>query len=391
MSDNLSQEDIDRLLSGMSGDSGMPDMGGGADAFASSGAAEGNLSHDEKDTLGELCNISMGSSATTLSEILNTRVEITTPTVMEFHDISEILSTQEESTLVEIRYLSGLDYSVLFLLKNTDVAVIADLMMGGTGMVETPEIGEIQLSAVGEAMNQMMGTAATNLASIFNSPVDISPPNTKSFIPGQAIELPHDVQQVPVIGVVFKLTVGELIDSEMLQLMSIESAKKQISLFMGSVDSLLQGVPEAHAAPAYHPGGMDMGRGGRMFGGTQNQPHGGGQHPGMQQGPVTIQPAMFSSFDNTRSLTGQENQNLELVLDVGLKLTVELGRAELPIKKVLELTRGSVIELDKVAGEPVDLLANGKLIAKGEVVVIEDNFGLRITSIISPADRLKNL
>lgn len=380
MSDNLSQEDIDRLLAGM----------GGADEGSDGGSGEppsgGSLSPDEKDTLGELANISMGAAATALAEILNNKVDITTPDIIEFSNIDEILASQEDSTMVKISYLSGLDYSVIFILKNQDVAIIADLMMGGTGQIDNFEVGELQQSAVSEAMNQMMGSAATNLSSIFNQPVDISPPETTPIQAGMAPIIPDDVKEVPIIGVVFKLKIGNLVDSEMMQLMSVSSAKHQVQLFMGSVDSLLQGVPDAGAMGGADMAGMDPSR---MFGG--GGPGAGQQSAQMGAGPVTVQPALFSSFDNQRSMMGTENQNLELVLDVQLKLTVELGRSELPIKKVLELTRGSVIELDKVAGEPVDLLANGKLIAKGEVVVIEDNFGLRITSIISPADRLKNL
>lgn len=106
---------------------------------------------------------------------------------------------------------------------------------------------------------------------------------------------------------------------------------------------------------------------------------------------VTIQPVEFMSFDHDENPVGEENKNLEMLLDIKLELTVELGRCELPIKKILELTRDSIVELDKIAGEPVSLYANGKHIANGEVVVIEDNFGLRITSIIEPEKRLKSL
>lgn len=106
---------------------------------------------------------------------------------------------------------------------------------------------------------------------------------------------------------------------------------------------------------------------------------------------VTVQPVKFTSFDNFEQMRGEENKNLDILMDVKLQLNVELGRCELPIKKVLELTRGSIIELDKVAGEPVELYANGKLIANGEVVVIDDNFGLRITSITEPEARLPQL
>lgn len=378
MSDSLSQADIDRLLSGMpsDGDDGLPG--------SSKGRPTSLLDNQEVETLTELYNISMSVAANTLTSTLSNKASITYPQILDFANISEVLNTQENSTLVEIKYLSGLDSSVILLLKNHDVAIIADLMMGGTGIVDSVELNELQLSAAGEAMNQMMGSAATNLASILNRPIDISPPNISQITPGQPLPLlADDLKIAPIVGIVYKLTVGDLIDSELIQLMSVDAAKKQINMFMGSVDSLLQG-PEPQLAKA--SGGS------RMFGGAQPQQSNQNFDSGaFQQQPVTIQPARFTSFDGTSSLYGQENQNLELVLDVGLKLTVELGRAELPIKKVLELTRGSVIELDKVAGEPVDLLANGKLIAKGEVVVIEDNFGLRITSIISPADRLKNL
>ena len=106
---------------------------------------------------------------------------------------------------------------------------------------------------------------------------------------------------------------------------------------------------------------------------------------------VTVQPVQFASFEDLDQVQGPQNQNLNILLDVKLQLTVELGRTELPIKKVLELTKGSIVTLNKAAGEPVELYANGKLIAYGEVVVIEDNFGLRITHITDPAKRLNSL
>lgn len=379
MSDNLSQEDIDRLLAGMPVDGNAPGLGGSGEM----------LSSDEKDTLGEICNISMGASATTLTEILGNKVEIALPQVVAYTDISEILTLQGDSTLVEIKYNGGLDTTILLLLKNTDVAVIADLMMGGTGLTENVELGEVQLNSVVEAMNQMMNSAATNLASIFEMSVNISLPVVRPVVLEQDIELPQELQNSPVVGVSFKLTLGDILDSELIQIMSLDTAQKQVRMFMGSVDSLIQGVSSAPQYTSVTNSAPKNDGGPRMFG-SAGEPQEESNF-GFNQQPVTVQPAKFSSFDNNPAMFGMENQNLELVLDVALKLTVELGRSELPIKKVLELTRGSVIELDKIAGEPVDLFANGKLIAKGEVVVIEDNFGLRITSIISPADRLKNL
>lgn len=110
-----------------------------------------------------------------------------------------------------------------------------------------------------------------------------------------------------------------------------------------------------------------------------------------EETPVTVQPVQFASFDEEENVYGKENRNLDLLMNVNLLMSVELGRTELPFKKVLELTRGSIISLDKLAGEPVELFANGKLVAFGEVVVIEDNFGLRITSIAAPEERLKTV
>ena len=106
---------------------------------------------------------------------------------------------------------------------------------------------------------------------------------------------------------------------------------------------------------------------------------------------VTVQPVQFASFEDLDQVQGPQNQNLNILLDVKLQLSVELGKAELPIKKVLELTKGSIVTLNKAAGEPVELYANGKLIAFGEVVVIEDNFGLRITHITDPVKRLNTI
>ena len=373
MSDDLNQSDIDKLLSGMQDEEESGD----------DSSLQGVTSED-KDTLAELCNISMSPAASTLAEILSTKVEIVSPNPIEFNSIEEVFSTQEDSSLVIFKLLADINSSYLLVMKNTDLAIIADIMMGGTGKIESFELGDLQLSAVGEALNQMMSSSAVSLGSIFNQNIDITQPEIKPITPGVPIAVPADIQDVAVVGVVFKFTVGNVINSEILQLLSVDTSKKLVKLFMGSVDSLLQGSDNQQQSA--NTGGP------RMFGSTSdNQENQDFSSMNLGQQPVTVQPARFSSFDSASSMFGAENQNLDLVLDVGLRLTVELGRAELPIKKVLELTRGSVIELDKIAGEPVDLLANGKLIAKGEVVVIEDNFGLRITSIVSPADRIKNL
>lgn len=364
MSDKMSQEDIDRLLAGNN---------------APANDTSDFLDPTESDTIGEIGNISMGSAATTLSMLLGNKVEITTPIVKKYQDVQDLLDLTKRYVTVEIKYKAGLDGTTVFSLNDKDTAIIADLMMGGDGKIDHPEIGELQLSAVGEAMNQMMGTVSTTLSSMFNIGIDITPPNVKLHDVGEKLDLANDVLFTPIVAVSFKLKIGDLIDSEFVQLMNINSAKNQVTMLNNVMSSMMSSsnnveTPQNTSIPE---SGMHN---------AEPMPA-----PTQSEKAVTVQPVQFASFDNSPNSFAEPNKNLDLLMDVKLKLTVELGRSELPIKKVLELARGSVIELDKVAGEPVELFANGKLIAKGEVVVIEDNFGLRITSIISPDSRIKNI
>lgn len=346
------------------------------------------LEEIEADTLGEICNISMGSAATTLSLLLNNKVDITTPTIHEYDDITSLFDTKEEFVSVEIEYVEGIEGYAIFSLKSIDCSIIADLMMGGSGVVEEgTEIGDLQLSAVGEAMNQMIGSSSTSLASIFGHSVNISPPIVKlQKLESEELNLTKDeVFKVPVIAVSFNLIVGDLINSNMIQVMSLKSAKSQVDRLMSTMNQIAASEPEPVAAPAPQqaaPAPQPA---------PQPTPVAAAPAPAIHAEPITVQPVQFTSFDDSPQVHSEQTRNLDLLMDIKLKLTVELGRTDLPIKKVLELTKGSVIELNKIAGEPVDLYANGKQIAKGEVVVIEDNFGLRITSIVSPDNRLKNL
>jgi len=358
--------------------------------FIESGSPEASdelnyLSETEADALGEIGNISLGSAATTLSMLLGQKVDITTPKVREYPIVEELFKTTKDCTTVEIKYKLGLDGTTIFALNPKDTAIIADLMMGGDGKVQNVEIGELQLSAVGEAMNQMIGTASTSMASMFNMPIDISPPVVKIQEAGKKLDLAEDIFGVPVIAVAFNLKVGDLIDSEFVQLMSLQSAQDQVKNLMKSMDNMVEEAAPSKPAPQQAPPPPPQQSAQQPVYAQPAPP------PEPPRNPVTVQPVQFASFDESQAHFGEFNKNLDLVMDVKLTLTVELGRTEVPIKKVLELTRGSVIELDKIAGEPVELYANGKLIAKGEVVVIEDNFGLRITSISSLDNRLKTI
>lgn len=391
MNDQISQEEIDKLLK-------EPLIQA---EVSPAKPVYNHLTTDEADTLGEICNIFMGSASTTLSMLLGHKVDITTPVVCEYETVEDSIIMEDDHIVTEIEYIEGLEGTTVFALKRMDTAVIADLMMGGEGKPDhTGEIGEIELSAVGEAMNQMVGSASTSLSSMFNYPINISHPVVKQQGKGAKVEITSEIVGIPIIAVKFRLIVGTLIDSEIIQIMSLQSAQKQVLSLMNMMNNMSETVsssaqssqpeppppPIPQSTPSYQTPPMQQS--------PPMAPPAPVQMPQRQEQPqqqVTVQPVQFASFDNTSNIYGETNQNLNLVLDVKLELTVELGRTVLPIKNVLELTRGSIIELDKIAGEPVELYANGKLIAKGEVVVIEDNFGLRITNIVSPEHRVKDL
>lgn len=343
---------------------------------------EDYLSPMEIDALGEIGNISLGSSTTALSTLLNQRVVITTPELSVFeHDrIDELV--EEKQVAIHVDYTTGLRGKNLLLIKENDAKIIANLMMGGDGTNFEPELTDLHLSAVQEAMNQMMGSAATSMSTMIHQKVDISPPAIDLLdIPLKKMkEIKDDI----LIRVSFRLKVGDLIDSSMLQLIPITFAKEMVGKIIGGQEAETQ--TSQGETPPIKTSKPE----------TQKSIHQQNTRPVSQTQTMSsventnVQKVEFSSFTEAQQ-THEGVHNLNMLFDIPLAITVELGRTELPIKKILELGPGAVIPLDKLAGEPVDILANHKLIAKGEVVVIEENFGVRITDIISPADRLSNM
>jgi flagellar motor switch protein FliN/FliY len=341
------------------------------------------LSSMEQDALGEIGNISLGSSTTALSALLNQRVEITTPvlSVIEQEKMEEKI--QEKHVAVHVDYTEGIRGKNLLMIKEHDAKIIANLMMGGDGTVVDPELSELHLSAVQEAMNQMMGSAATSMSTIFNQKVDISPPTIDILgFPPKKLE---DLNDHIIIEVSFRLKVGSLIDSNMIQFLPLSFAQDMVKKILYP-EEIAAASPVLEVPPA-----------------NSNQPSitQTVNTPPVDSRPVTknkmqtpesanVQKVEFTNFTEPQTVSSQVS-NIELLYDIPLSITVELGRTEMPIRKILELGPGAVIQLDKLAGEPVDILANHKLIAKGEVVVIEENFGVRITDIISPIDRLTKM
>lgn len=403
MMSDLSQAEIDALLSGAGGGDSNENSSGDATPAALPDTDD-LLSPMEKDALGEIGNISMGSAATTLSTLLGHKVNITTPNV----SVAPMNVIQQHYPLpylvVEVGYTVGIDGNNVFAIQATDAAVIADLMMGGDGTNPDQQLTELHMSAVGEAMNQMMGAVATSLSSMFHKKIDISPPkvNLVDFGSEEVItEIAKNSE--PVVRAAFRMEVDGLIDSEIMQILTIDVAKEM-------VDALLNDEPAAaeppKAAPAPPPKAPPQQQASpppppqqQAPPPQQNYPPQGGYPPqygyggsSMQPNVVTNMPVSPAQFMPLSMEPVQINEsNINLILDVPLQVTVELGRTKKTIREVLDLTTGSIVELDKLAGEPVEIHVNGHFLAKGEVVVIDENFGVRITEIASPAERAAHL
>ncbi|CFX65314.1 Surface presentation of antigen (SpoA) [Syntrophomonas zehnderi OL-4] len=383
----LSQEEIDALL--------KTDSNATEDEPIQTSTV---ISDFEKDTIGEIGNISMGTAATTLSTLLRKKVSITTPNV----SVTTPQQFQSDYPLpylvIRVKYMEGISGTNVLVVREEDACVIADLMMGGDGTDVDPNLDDLRLSAVSEAMNQMMGSATTSLSSMFNKRIDIGPPEVNLIDLGEQ-DLEVDTSYQELVRIKFKMVIENLIDSEIMQVLPIESVREMIDILTGTSDtsdiedimetpSTAPPAPEpeptyeqplpASSAPQYAPPAQE-----------RFEQYAAMEPGGRKGGPFSVQSVQFAPLQPT--VSSSLPQNIGLILDVPLDVSVELGKTRKTIKDVLELSQGSIIQLDKLAGEPVDLMVNGKLIAKGEVVVIDENYGIRITTILSPMDRMNKL
>lgn len=406
----LSQEEIDALLHQSSDDNDAA-----ADSSASDeGSTEKYLTDLERDALGEIGNITFGSAATALSTLLGKKVDITTPQVSIVPHEELKSEFPKPHVAVHVKYVDGFQGINLLVIKTDDAKVIADLMLGGDGKsIQDEELNEIHISAIQEAMNQMMGSSATSMSTIFNRLVNISPPGIDilDLSTGEGTERVPDEDVL--IKVSFRLTIEDLIDSSIMQLLPVSFSKELVSSLMGGAEEADDQVAatatqvetnEAPVSPApespttQQPAvGQEMPQPSVPVSDSQqhiaSEPAARyAQQPANQQfnRNVNVQPVQYTTFDGQPSMQADDT-NLNLLLDIPLKVTVELGRTQKQIREILELSQGSIIELDKLAGEPVDILVNNKLIAKGEVVVIDENFGVRVTDIVSQKDRLRKI
>lgn len=389
----ISQEEIDALLKG-GGDT--PSAEAETEAAPAAPAAEDPLSDMQKDALGEIGNISMGSAATTLSVLLGHKVSITTPSVSMSTMNSIRASYPMPYLIVEVGYTIGINGNNVLAIQAQDAAIIADLMMGGDGTNPPEDLNDIHMSAVGESMNQMMGAVSTSLSTMFNKKIDISPPKVNLIDFGTEDKVTDIVSgDEPVVKVSFRMEVDGLIDSEIMQILPVSIAGDMVESLLHSGDAEEEPEPEAPpaptpAAPAAAPAPAPAAPASAPAAAPMMAPA-----PSYGMGGARVAqgvPVQAAQFTPLATAPVQVNEaNIGLILDVPLQVTVELGRTKKSIKDILELSNGSIVELDKLAGEPVDIHVNGKLLAKGEVVVIDENFGVRITDIVSPEERAARL
>ena len=369
----LSQEEINSLLNGELGN----------DEENLTEEKEEILTYIEKDLLGEVGNISMGSASTALYQLVNQKVNITTP-VVTISTIREIKENFDVPNIIlDVEYVEGISGRNMLMIKTSDAAVIANCMMGGDGKVENPQLSELEISAVQEAMNQMIGSAATSMATMFSRKVDISPPQSTIWENREQMLTSNIDEDEKVVKISFSLVIGDVLESNIMQILPIDTAKKIVSMMMGEEvaeetndeqqpqETIQQPVVEHTVVnePVYAP--------------QPTQP----VHTPRPQ--VDVQKANFAPLGGSE--VRKSHDNIDLILDVPLEVSVILGRTKKSIRDILNLGNGSLIELDKLADEPVEVLVNGKVIAEGEVVVVDENFGVRINNIVSGTDRIKSL
>ena len=358
-SEKLTQEEIDAMMSG--------------NAITPEPTTTDTIDQTQIDIIGEIGNISMSQAATTLSDILNHRVTITTPVVstLKFQEIIDASVTPKVVTTIEFK--KGLEGSNLLMMNERDAIVIADLMMDGNGDAEGKEFTELELSAVGEAMNQMMGSAATAMATMLERIVDILPPDVEVWKNQEHVNYDRISGDTTVCKIAFQMTVDGLIDSEIMQIFTLETVRNIANIVMADEGEVIQGrelppAKEEMTAPIEQ---------------AASQPS------RDTEGKIGIQKPEFQELTHAGSL--KNPRNLDLIMDVPLQFSVMLGESKKTIKDILSLGTGSVVELNKMTDEPLEIYVNGKLIAEGEVVVINESFGIRITNILSKEQRIKHL
>ncbi len=398
MTDNndfLSQEELDALLGAINSDDEGEDEGETGESSSSSAEAEGShgsLTSGEIDMIGEVGNMIMGSASTALFTIIGQNVEITTPkvSVIKLEALKE--QFDGEKLVTTLNFEDAIEGINFFIVEAKTAAIIADLMMGGSGEDVDSQMDDMKMSAVGEAMNQMMGAASTSMSEFLDGSVNITPPQVSMVnFDDENLEFPPPENQADdeIVLVSFDMSIGTFANTNIFQILPIQFVKdlyakvasagaeetQKLDLSEKPQPSEEKRQPVARTPQKQQP---------------RQQEEGAFMPPKQKkQEAVNAQPVEFEDFDEP--VYTQLPKQLELLYDVPLEITVELGRSKLKLKEIMDLNIGSIIELDKLTGEHIDILVNGKVIAKGEVVVVSESFGVRITEIINPRERIGSL
>jgi flagellar motor switch protein FliN/FliY len=381
------------------------------------------LSEMQLDAIGEIMNISMGSAATAVSELLNAKVWITTPKVSVVEASRLNYDRLEPAICVKIEYIKGLSGSNLMILKEDDVQLILNQLMGKPPVISPDfEFDELNISAVSEVMNQMMGASSTALADFLGMSIDISTPTPYILSEINIADLQNYEQTDMVAAINFDLTIDGVIKSEFISVLDINLAATLADRVLGGANSAEAPAPEPQTTPAPTPAPSPVEQVAPapspipqampaqqpvqptapmptpqpmpdMYAQQGYYGYPGQPNPAMYAQPVQpmMQPqpavnyrnAQLAQFENFEAPLGTEQkENLQLLMDVPLQISVEIGSTRKKIKDILEFSQGTIIELERQAGAPVDVMVNGNLIARGDVVVIDDNFAVRITEIV---------
>ncbi|API89650.1 flagellar motor switch phosphatase FliY [Marinilactibacillus sp. 15R] len=372
-SGQLSQEEIDALLNGTGAAATSEE-----ESVTETINTDDQVSQNTKDILGEVGNISMSQAATTLSQLLNRTIKITTPKVSGV-TLKQIVDECEVPKVVTtIGFKEGLVGNNVLMIDVEDAIIIADLMMGNDGKdVEGKEFTELELSAVAEAMNQMMGSASTAMATMFNKKIDIQPPEVEMWNSPEEATLENITDENLICKTSFHLSVEGLLESEIMQILPMETANEIVEIMLGDEAEVLQGretnTTEAKTLQESKSDNQSVAE-------TARKP---------ETDSVSVQKPQFQELEQNGIKSAP--RNLDLIMDVPLDFSVVLGKSKKTIRDILSLGTGSVVELDKMTDEPLEIYVNGKLIAEGEVVVINESFGIRITNILSKEQRINHL
>jgi flagellar motor switch protein FliN/FliY len=331
----------------------------------------------EEDALGEIGNICMGTAATTLSTLLGKSVRITTPLVSICRSIKDLGHYQKPFVAAEVSYTQGVDGYNILLMKEEDVRVIANILLDGDAKADAQsEIEDIHLSAISEVMNQMVGSASTCLSDILHKPIHILPPNIARIVMQEDDAESLVFQDDIVVKISFQMEIEGVLKSELMQIMPYDFSKELAATLLENT------MQEETVSPNAQPmsGAKD----------SLGKPSLAPAKPSAKtqaadQMPVSVRRPNYQSFDEEKTSAApiEGADNINLIMDVPLRVTVELGNCKKSIKDILALNMGSIIVLDRLAGEMVDIMVNGKLFAKGEVVVIDDSYGVRVTDIVA--------